>query len=325
MGILNRIFNRLHKKDPSGKTGGPITSTSGSFSSASLKHHNTPGTLKANCRNCGATILYSRFSANKGLCAPCSKGPDIAERRRQMKVLQESKADNRKKEYSSHGTESSETKSIKKTTNEHSYVLTRAGTPRHPKDSVLRKLINMGALTNEAGSREVGYFNPDTLIFVAIPNGMLMLGIDSEVEEQLALMEEAKNDPFVLSTIDLTASGKTSDHNPLVTIAIKLRISSAEEILKQFRATIKDQSIGAFLMATTVMPFFLQYTEPAAGKVRVIGELSEELMLNALANLLLQDPAFANVHSVQILKKVASSLIEIRKDEYEKKKQWESC
>lgn len=192
-----------------------------------------------------------------------------------------------------------------------------------PKDSVLGKLINMGALRKEAGSYGVGYLNPNTRVFCAIPNGMVILGIDSEVEKTLDLMEEAKDDPFVLSTLDMTvSSGKAGNQNPLVAIAIKLRTSSAEEILRDFRAMTKDQSIGAFLMATTVMPFFLQYTDPSMGKVRVIGELAEELMLNALANLLLKDAAFANVHSIKMFREVAISLMKTRQTEYESKKQW---
>jgi ankyrin repeat protein len=65
--------------------------SSDQLSVASLKPNNTPDLPKRSCTNCGAMILNSTFVANKGFCAPCLKGPDIAERRRQKKAFQESK------------------------------------------------------------------------------------------------------------------------------------------------------------------------------------------------------------------------------------------
>lgn len=190
----------------------------------------------------------------------------------------------------------------------------------HPKDSVLGRLINMGAFPKDTGSHEVGYFNPNTRCFYALSSGIGMLGHTETEKNTLALIEEAAGDSFVLSTVDMMLSSGTT--SPSLAVKIKLRISSSEEILKHFRAITQDQSVSAFMMATTVMPFFLKYTDPSRGKVSIISELAEEIMFNALANMLLKDDAFKNVHTVKMLNKVACSLMETRKSEYEKKKQW---
>jgi hypothetical protein len=137
-------------------------------------------------------------------------------------------------------------------------------------------------------------------------------------------MEEAKSDPFVLSVLDtmFPSTKDKSNLNSVPLIGLKLRLSSAVEILGSFlslTSITEEKEIVEFLMVTTCMPFFIIYS---VGTVIVISEVAQELMLNALANLLLNDPYFQDVTSVESFRMKARSLLQRRRSEYEMKKQW---
>ena len=94
---------------------------------------------------------------------------------------------------------------------------------------------------------------------------------------------------------------------------------STKTLLDSFLALVKTEAISQFLMVTTTMPFFITYSTE---KVIVLAEVDHELKLNALANLLLKDPAFSSINSVAEFEAKAASLLNERKEEFDKQRQW---
>jgi hypothetical protein len=192
--------------------------------------------------------------------------------------------------------------------------------------TILGIAIAKGTYRTQAGSEKIGYFDPNTLAFCTLPGGKVTLFIDDSGSsiKVLKTMEEAKSDPFVLSVLDtmFPSTKDKSNLNSVPLIGLKLRLSSAVEILGSFlslTSITEEKEIVEFLMVTTCMPFFIIYS---VGTVIVISEVAQELMLNALANLLLNDPYFQDVTSVESFRMKARSLLQRRRSEYEMKKQW---
>jgi len=265
---------------------------------------------KVECTNCGAKILPYTAKKYRGLCAPCASGESIALERRLRKEKNQQK-------LSKKGVESIAENRPKE-------VAISSHQGRGGDGTVLGIAIAKGTYSPQAGIEKIGYFDPNTLAFCTFPGGKVTLLIDDSGAKALKIMGEAKSDPFVLSVLD-TMFPSTKDKSNLNTVSLiglKLRLSSAAEILSSFlslTSITEEKEIAEFLMVTTFMPFFLTYS---VGTVVVISEVAQELMLNALANLLLNDPYFQDVTSVESFRTKARSLLERRRSEYEKKKQW---
>lgn len=176
--------------------------------------------------------------------------------------------------------------------------------------TVLGELIAKGLLTPRAGSEKFGHFDPATAPFRTFPNG------------KTGLMQGPMAD-LLIQTIPASRSifGSQFDDNQdlSVTLALKLGLSSTKAALDAFQAVVQKDATAKYLIVTTTMPFFLTYD---TDRVVVVAEVEHELKLNALANLLLNDPAFSTVASVTSFEAIAESLFTQRKDQVEQKKRW---
>jgi hypothetical protein len=161
-----------------------------------------------------------------------------------------------------------------------------------------------------AGSERIGYFNPEIAPFRTFPNGKTGL-LQGPLADQVIQTLPASRGSFG-SMFD--ESGDTA-----ADLAIKLGLLSTRPVLDTFQSLVKSEAVSQFLLVTTAMPFFLTYS---TGKVVVLAEVNHELMLNALANLLLKDPSFSSVHTVPAFQAKAASLMNERKGEFEERKQW---
>jgi len=181
---------------------------------------------------------------------------------------------------------------------------------RRADGTVLGDLIAKGLYKPSAGTEKFGYFDPANAPFRTFPNG------------KTGLMQGPMAD-LLIQTIPASRSvfGSMLDDNQdlSVTLALKLGVSSTREVLDAFQALVQKDETAKYLIVTTTMPFFLNYS---TDKIVVIAEVEHELKLNALANLLLTDPAFHDVASVARFERIAESLFANRKDEVEQKKQW---
>jgi len=93
-------------------------------------------------------------------------------------------------------------------------------------------------------------------------------------------------------------------------LSIKLGLSSTREVLNAFHGLTGKEpgsKVDKLLLVTTALPFFLTYS---IGKVIVSAEVALDIDLNALANLLLNDPTFSSVHSISEFESKAASLLD---------------
>jgi hypothetical protein len=179
--------------------------------------------------------------------------------------------------------------------------------------TVLGGMIVKGVYNDKAGTEKIGYFDPATDPFRTYPNGKTGL-LQGPMANILIQSIPAARGVYGSMFDD---SGDIS-----VNLGIKLGLSSTSEVLNAFHRLVGKEpgsKVDNFLLVTTSMPFFLTYS---IGKVTVSGEVALEINLNALANLLLNDPAFSFVHSISEFESKAASLLDERKAEVEEKKQW---
>jgi len=176
--------------------------------------------------------------------------------------------------------------------------------------TVLGDMIAKGFYNDKAGTEKIGYFDPATAPFRTYPNGKtgLLHGPMADL-----LIES------IPASTGLYGSLFDRGEDIAVNLGIKLRLSSTSEVLNAFQGLTGKEpgsKVDKFLLVTTVMPFFLAYS---IGKVSVVAEVALEINLNALANLLLNDPAFSSVHSISEFESKATSLLDERKAEVTKK------
>jgi len=181
--------------------------------------------------------------------------------------------------------------------------------------TILGTAIAKGTYRDQAGSEKIGYLDPCTAPFRTYPGGKTGL-LQGQLADQLIQMTLSVGGDAVRSVYG-SMFDQTGDIS--VDLATKLGLSSTRQVSDIFHQLAKKESISKFLLVTTTMPFFLTYS---VGKVIVLAEVEHELKLNALSNLLLNDPDFASVHSVESFEVKAQSLWDKRKTEVEEKKQW---
>lgn len=173
--------------------------------------------------------------------------------------------------------------------------------------TVLGDLITKGTYRAEAGMEKVGYFDPTTApfrTFLAGKTGLLQHPKADQVIEKLT-------GPVWDSFPGRVRLGEDT----AVDLAVALRLRSTKQVLESFMELANRKFVLSFLLVTTTMPFFEKYS---IGKIVVITEIDLELRLNALANILLNDPDFSDVHSIEAFKSKASLLLKQRKAEVEK-------
>jgi hypothetical protein len=161
-----------------------------------------------------------------------------------------------------------------------------------------------------AGSERIGYFNPDIAPFRTFPNGKTGLRQGPLADQVIQTLPASRG---------IFGSMFNESGDAAVDVALKLGLLSTRPVTDMFQSLVKNEAVSQFLLVTTAMPFFLTYS---LGKVVVLAEVNHELMLNALANLLLKDPGFSSVHSVPAFEMKAASLLDERKGEFEERKQW---
>lgn len=187
---------------------------------------------------------------------------------------------------------------------------------RQGDETILGTAIERGVYEPKAGIEKIGYFDPETAPFRVISGDKIAV-IHGLMANMLIQMMQSVGTEQVKKVYG-TALDKTGDL--AVDIAVKLGLSSTEEVAKIFHQLAMEGNIAEFLLVTTTMPFFLTYS---IGKTVVaLTEVELELRLNALANLLLNDSDFSSVHSAPDFKARAQSLRTKRSKEFEEKKQW---
>lgn len=185
---------------------------------------------------------------------------------------------------------------------------------RRSDGTALGYAIAKGVYSSHAGSEKIGYFDPETAPFRSFPNNKVGLVQGPLADEIIRLGQ---------------ASGRfTKSGDAAADLAKALGLSSTKEMLDTFQKLVMNEAVSQFLLVTTSMPFFLTYST----KKVVVSEVDHELKLNALANLLLNDPAFSSIRSVvppydsarvvAAFENKAASLLDDRKAEVEEKTQW---
>ena len=124
--------------------------------------------------------------------------------------------------------------------------------------TVLQELIDTGVYRASAGQEALGYFDPSFAPFQVFAS---RVGVDA-------------------------AAGQA--------MADRLGVLSAQQVLEVFETALAHELLQAFLMETTIEPFFLRYS---VGTPVGIFEVARELQFNSLAALLLHHPACAEVES----------------------------
>jgi hypothetical protein len=179
--------------------------------------------------------------------------------------------------------------------------------------TIIGDLIEKGIYSATAGTEKVGYFDPACSPFRTFPNGKCGLACGAMADQLLEML----SDPAVASmaaTMGLSGGGDVA-----VELGRKLSLRSTREVLETFQAVANEDSVGKYLIVTTTMPFHLTHW---VGKRIAIAEVEQELKLNALANLLLNDPDFASVRDRSQFQEKASALWDSRTEEVERMKQW---
>lgn len=193
-----------------------------------------------------------------------------------------------------------------------------APSPREPRDrTIMATAISDGTYRSEAGTEKIGYFDPNVAPFATLEGNRTGLITTNSADALLEVVRMTGGDSVVGSFYRYMVEEETKD--PAVNIAVKLNLASTSEVLDLFQEMANDQSIREFLLVTTTMPFFLKYS---VGKVVMLVEVEHELKLNTLANLLLNDPEFASVHSVAEFKAKAQALLNERVAEFRAKREW---
>lgn len=237
---------------------------------------------KVKCKNCGASILPQTAKKFDGLCAQCGQ------RQQGQVILTRPK--------------------ITEPAPIHGEKRTGDGT-------VLAKAIARGAYKPEAGTEKLGYFDPKVAPFRVFPDNKLAFLHGSLANQLTQMMQSVGGD--AIRRVYGSMFDKTGDI--AVDIGRKLGLSSTEEVINVFQKLAKQGNTSEFLLVTTTMPFFLTYSRD---KVVVLAEVEQELRLNALANLLLNDPEFTQVHSVADFRERLGSLLVKRRGEFEEKRAW---
>lgn len=179
--------------------------------------------------------------------------------------------------------------------------------------TVIGDLISKGIYSPAAGAEKVGHFDPACAPFRTFTNGKCGLTSGAMADQLLETMA----DPSVASSMELMGLARAGD--VAVELGRKLSLRSTAEVLTAFQAVANDDAVGKYLIVTTTMPFHLTHW---AGRRMVIAEAEHELKLNALANMLLNDPEFAGIRSRSQFQEKASTLWISRAEEVERMKQW---
>ena len=186
--------------------------------------------------------------------------------------------------------------------------------------SILGDLISKEAYLPQAGCEPIGYFSPACAPFRTFPNGKTGLIGGTEADQQMQLRRAAWD---TFGGMFSSSGNRTVDM--VVRLCDKLAfistsfISGSQSALETLPKELNEGSTGDFLLVTTSMPFFLTYSKR---QPTVVAEVDLELKLNALANLLLNDPAFKGITCLKDFSDNLKTLMTDRKEEFEAKKQW---
>jgi hypothetical protein len=193
-------------------------------------------------------------------------------------------------------------------------INTRQAGSRAGDGTALGDAILQGMYLPEAGSEPIGYFNPDITPFRVLPDGKIVLLYAPEWDQTLKAIQA--------QLAKLRATGGIVNDQPFddnilsqvaaLAIAVKLGLSSFQEVLTAFQPMLENEIVGMFMAGTTMNHFLFKYTE---GAIWFSEEVATEVVLNSLANLLLRDPEFITVHSPSEFEAKAVSLLETRKHE----------
>jgi hypothetical protein len=151
--------------------------------------------------------------------------------------------------------------------------------------TVLGSAIAKGVYRTEAGSEKLSYFDPEAAPFRSFPNGKVGMVQGPVADTAVSLAQAGGWGAQFIEEFKSDAA---------VGIAIKLMLPSTQDVLRHFQRLATNEQVAGFLLATTSMPFSATYSSERV----VIAEVDYEVKLNALANILLNDPGFVNVRSV---------------------------
>ncbi len=181
-------------------------------------------------------------------------------------------------------------------------------------ETALGDAIARGLYLPEAGSEAIGYYDPAIAPFRVLPDGRIALLYDPEWNHTLERLQadqarlRAQGGIVYTQPIEENMRGRFA----ALAIAIQLGLSSMEEVWIAFQHLLENEAIATFLAGTTTNHFFFKYTE---GAIWFSEEVASELILNSLANLLLIDPEFSKVHSIEEFEAEAVAMLERRKHE----------
>lgn len=155
--------------------------------------------------------------------------------------------------------------------------------------SVLGDAITKGIYRAEAGAEPTGHFDPKTAPFRMYPFGEVHILCHPNADKVISMMRDQSWENIGRLALK---------QDTAIDLALALDIPTTEKVLQTFERMTEMKDVVAFLMDTTVLPFFDMYSITGQFQRTAIPEVAHELILNSLANLLLNGSDFKSVRSV---------------------------